>query len=201
MSITHGNILAVFFSASQAEIQEGRAWYSQANLACRVIADTYQVEGGYQRVAGVIAALSPNNRWSRNVRDAESLIKTYTIGGEIDAVKVSTFSKNKEKAIKILNGEGILDVLGGLKVRAFYSCIIGGEDVCVDGHAFAIWSGQRIATSKTPKISENLYRQIADDYNQAARVINYVTGDCYTPSQIQAITWVTWRNLFNGEAK
>ena len=196
MSITHGNILAVFFSASQAEIQEGRAWYDQADLACRAIAETYNVEGGHQRVAAIIAALSPNNRWDRNVRDAEALIKAYTFGADLDAIKVSTYSKNKNKAIRILNGEAIEDVLGGLKVIAFYNCISGGDDVCVDGHAFSIWTGQRISTTKTPKISPKLYGQIAHDYRIATFTINKITGDCLIPSQVQAITWITWRNLY-----
>lgn len=197
--ISHGNILAVFFSASQAELEEGRQWYATANLAARNIATRYNMKT--DKVAAVIAALSPNNRWHRNVRDAEALIRVHVISGEYDTIKVSTYSKNKEKAIRILNDEQPIDVLGGEKVRAFYACISGGDAVCVDGHAFAIWSGQRIPTTKTPKISAKLYNQISGDYRKATAVINEVTGSCYTPSQIQAITWVTWRNLFKGDSK
>jgi hypothetical protein len=152
-------------------------------------------------VAGVIAALSPNNRWQRNVSDAEALIKAYVFGDDIDAIKVSTYSKNKEKAIKILRGGCPPDVLGGLKVRAFYSCIAGGDDVCIDGHAFAIWSGQRITTSKTPNITPKLYAKVAEDYRVAASVINQVLNDNLTAAEVQAVTWVAWRNLFKGGAK
>jgi len=201
--ISHGNILAVFFSASEAELQEGKVWYSAAFDTAKAIASRYDLPGGIDTVAAVIAALSPNNRWHRNVRDAEALIRVHCIGGELDAVKVSTYGGNKTKAIKILNGESPLDVLGGYKVRAFYNCIASHHscDVCIDGHAFAIWTGQRITTTNTPKISPKLYAEISEDYRRATCVINSVTNSCYTPPQIQAITWVTWRNLFKGEIK
>lgn len=198
--ITHGNILAVFFSASEAEIAEGRDWYAQANLVARTLSNRYDLAGPHV-AAGIIAALSPNNRWHRNVADAEALIRTYCAGDECDAIKVSTYSKNKEKAIRILDGESPENVLGGLKVRAFYNCIIGGDDVCVDGHAFSIWSGQRVSTTKTPKISPRLYNAISEDYRRAAAVIDQVAGSCYTAAQIQAITWVVWRNQFGGRRK
>jgi hypothetical protein len=197
MNITHGSILAVFFSASQADIIEGENWYFRANLIASEIGQRYGID--QHVVAGVIAALSPNNRWSRNVTDAEALVKAFCLGEvNLKAVKVSTFNKNKDKAIRILGGEDPRDVLGGLKVRAFYECITGGNQVCVDGHAYSIWLGQRVATSSTPKISPKLYATIAQDYHLAAQQVNQITGKQYTGSQVQAITWVTWRNLIAG---
>ena len=196
MNITHGNILAVFFSASAAEVIEGEEWYSRANLICRQLAHQYDCQ--LEHAAGVIAALSPNNRWERNVADAQRLFAVYENSDlNINDVRVCTFNKNKEKAIRILEGEHPLDVLSGNKVRAFYGCIAGYNDVCVDGHAYAIWAGQHIPTTKTPKISDKLYASIAEDYRRAAQQINQITGKCYTGAQVQAITWVTWRNLIN----
>jgi hypothetical protein len=201
--ISHGNILAVFFSASEDEVQEGKIWYSTAFDTAKAIAARYELPGGIDTVAAVIAALSPNNRWNRNVRDAEALISVFCAGGEIDALKVSAYGQNKEKAVRILNGEAPLDVLGGNKVRAFYECIAGIDSnaVCVDGHAYSIWAGQRVTTTKTPSISDKLYAQISKDYKRAADVINTLTDSCYSGAQIQAITWVVWRNLFKGEMK
>jgi hypothetical protein len=199
MNITHGNILAVFFSASTTERLEGLEWYARATRISRELADAYKVTNGFDTVAGIIAALSPNNRWHRNVQDAEALIRAYTLGTNLDAVKVSTYSKNKTKAIAILNGENPLDILGGNKVRAFYRCIIGEDDVCVDGHAYSIWLGQRVPTTKTPKISDKLYQAIAEDYRIAASQINTILGsNTYSPAQVQAVTWVTWRNHNKG---
>ena len=102
MNITHGNILAVFFSASAAELCEGKEWYANANAYACALAIQYNIH--VETAAGVIAALSPNNRWTRNLIDAEALIKVYSHGGDPRDVKVATFNKNKAKAIAILEG-------------------------------------------------------------------------------------------------
>ena len=196
--ITYGSILAVFFSASDFETINGAQWYETAQNAAATIATRYSVSA--DTVAGVIAALSPNNRWERNLRDADALISAYTLGGLSDAleVKTSTYNRNKIKALSILEGATPLEVLGGLKVRAFYSCIIGRNEVCVDGHAYAIWRGERISTSSTPKISAKLYGSIAADYTRAAAIINSVLGTTYRAYQVQAITWLVWHRMVKG---
>jgi hypothetical protein len=195
MQITHGSILAIFFMASEAEKEEGRDWYPRASRIATGISRNYVLPHLSYTAAGVLAALSPNNRWDKNVRDAEALTKVIYSGGDPDSIKVSTFSKNKKKAVEILKGKHPLNVLGGLKVRAFYMCIVGLDAVCVDGHAYSIWTGQRVPTTKTPSISEKLYNKIADDYRLAAKQINDITGEQYTAAEVQAITWVVWRNM------
>ena len=185
MDFTYSNILAVFFRSNAVELNEGLYWYEQAASISRRLGNQY-LNGDTYLAAAVIASLSPNNRWSRNVADAEALIKVFAAGGSCDAVKVSTFGKNKGKAIAILKGALPLDILGGLKVRAFYQCI---------------WLGHRVSTSATPKISEKLYEKISQDYRVAAQQINLVTGESYSPAQVQAVTWVVWRNLFSGGLK
>lgn len=199
MNLTHANILAVYFSANAAELHEGHAWYSNATDICYHIADDAKLS--LETVVGVLAALSPNNRWNKNVSDTERLIKVFQAGEDTDLLKVSTYNKNKEKAIRILNGEVPSDVLGGLKVRAFYHCILGRDAVCIDGHAYAIWAGERISTTKTPSISPKLYAAIADDYRTAALQISKIKGVELTASQVQAVTWVVWRNHFGGKRK
>jgi hypothetical protein len=202
--ISHGSILAVFFQASSAEVMAGRRWYGDALEACKTIAATYGLS--VDTVAGVVAALSPNNRWERNLVDAENICKLYTLGGYDDAAqcKVSTFHANKRKALQILKGTEPLEALGGLKVKAFYQCIINLPAVCVDGHAYAIWKGERIPTTKTPKISAKLYDAIAADYQHAADTINGIIGTEFCAAQVQAITWCAWRRIIKestGESK
>ena len=193
--ITYGNILAVFFNATDLETINGADWYPTANHAALIMAERYSVT--LETAAGVIAALSPNNRWERNLTDADSMIRAYSIGGHnaADSIKVGTYNANKIKALSILSGEDCLQILGGLKVRAFYDCIIGGDSVCIDGHAYAIWKGERIPTTKTPKITPKIYDSIVADYRQAARVINLILKADYSAAQIQAITWTAWRRM------
>jgi len=198
--ITHGSILAVFFAANDYETISGADWYQVANLSAQLLASRYNVR--LNTAAAVIAALSPNNNWERNLIDADNLIRAYTLGGYSDAAatKTSTYNLNKKKALNILEGAEPLDILGGLKVRAFYGCIIGENKLCVDGHAYAIWRGERITTNKTPKISPKLYASIESDYRLATDTINSVLGSNYKAYQVQAITWLAWRRL-NKEAK
>lgn len=195
LSLSHGNILATFFLANSAEIAKGARWYTDALQFCATVAQSTGLSVG--TVAGVVAALSPNNRWPRNQTDAERLCRTFAAGTLSDAeqIRVSTFHGNKQKALAILAGAQPLDVLGGLKVRAFYSCIMSEDAVCIDGHAYAIWLGSYVPTTKTPSISPKLYQSISDDYRQAAVTINGVTGDNYTAAQVQAVTWTVWQRI------
>lgn len=199
--ITYGNILAVFFAATDLETINGAKWYPDANKSAAIMADRYCTS--LDTAAGVIAALSPNNRWERNLTDADSMIRAYATGGHdaADSIKVGTYNANKNKALAILSGGDCLQILGGLKVRAFYDCIIGGDSVCVDGHAYAIWTGGYIPTTKTPKITPKVYEAISADYRQATWVINLILKADYSAAQIQAITWIAWRRMIKGAQK
>ena len=191
--------------ASQADIMSGIDWYDRAyNLAVRFI-HTYDGLTMGQAV-GVIAALSPNNKWERNCIDAEAMIKTWSIGGDYNLIKVCTFNPNKQKAIDILSldmesvdTEAIPNILSGQKVVAFYRSIMGDKNaVCVDGHAYAIFIGERIPTTKTPSITPKLFETIQRAYQLVAKRSVELCGVELTPTQVQAVTWVTYRRLIKG---
>lgn len=197
MAFTHGNILATFFSATKQEIQHGRRWYKDANCIAVEIANSNDIY--VDTAIAVIAALSPNNKWEKNCLDADNLIKVITSGGDENQVKVSTYNKNKRKAIEIINGGDQLEILGGLKVRAFYACISGCKNsVCVDGHTYSYWIGERIPTTKTPSITPKLYAKISDDHRTACDLINSILNETFIPADIQAICWLAWRRIHNG---
>jgi len=193
------NILAVFALASRGEHVEGRSWYSRANAIACEIANEHGIS--VEQAAGCIAALSPSNRWERNIVDAENLVRAFTIGGAAEAmnVKVATYGKMKAKAIKCLEGSSSdLDqqnILNGRKIVAFYRCIMGfGDTVCVDGHAYSIWFGDRMTLASVPNIGKRLYQEITGDYVEAARMLAE-NGTPITCFELQAVTWVTWRRL------
>jgi hypothetical protein len=186
--------------ASQADIIEGLYWYKRASdLALRFIQAYEGLTMG--QAVGVIAALSPNNKWERNCIDAEAMIKTWSIGGDYNAIKVCTFNKNKQKAIAILSlesvdTEAIAGILNGQKVVAFYRCIMGDKNaVCVDGHAYAIFIGERIPTTKTPSITPKLFETIQRAYQLVSKRSVDLCGVKLSPTQVQAVTWVTYRRL------
>jgi len=193
-------IKAMLMLATEADIQHGKYWYQRAkDLALRLttVYDGVTIE----QVCGVIAALSPNNKWERNCNDAEAMIKAHWLGADPTTVKVCTFNKNKDKAAKILlmespDSEAIEEILNGRKVTAFFRCILGFEDtVCVDGHAYAIWLGHRVPTTKTPSISATLYQTITRAYVNTSKDSVSVCGERLTPAEVQAVTWVTYRRL------
>ena len=189
------NIKAIYELATAAERIDGTNWYPIANDIAETLGEEYGL-GGRLKAIGVIAALSPRNKWSRNVQDAENLIAAYVAAGAEQArlTKVCTFGANKEKAIKVLGLQlgsetEILNILSGPKLKEFYSCIYGLDDVCIDGHAYCIWTGGRTGLKDVPAIGVNLRRQIKADYRQAAEDLGL------TASALQAITWCAWRRI------
>ena len=188
------NIKAIYQLATLSEQQDGIAWYPAAKAIAVKLAARHCITP--EQAIGVIAALSPRNRWERNVEDADRLIAAYMIDGPDQArlTKVCTFTSNKDKAIRILNAEDadldrVLEILSGPKLREFASCIAGLPDVCIDGHAFCIWAANRTGLAEVPAIGVKLRREIKADYQTAADELGI------TPSACQAITWVTWRRL------
>lgn len=196
------HIKGMLMLANTADLFEGQQWYQRAyDLALRLVHAYEPINLG--QAIGVIAALSPNNKWERNCQDAEQLIKAWHCGADMDAVKVCTFNTNKAKAWRILCEQETdpLDVLSGRKVRAFYRCISGYNDsVCIDGHAYAIFVGERVPTTQTPSIGKALYAAIERSYVLAAQSSYDLCGHVLTPAQVQAVTWVTYRRLIQEAA-
>ena len=193
------NIVGKYLLATKSEKVNGANWYPEALEIATAIAHKTGVD--VLTVAAVIAALSPNNKWERNCKDAEDLIAVYVVAGAEAAadVKVCTYGKNKAKAIVLLECGDPTQyeaILNGRKVVAFYQCIIGSTTaVVVDGHAYSVWVGERLTMKEVPSIGIKLYRAISDDYRAAAAHINATYGCEYTAAQIQAITWVAHKRI------
>ena len=64
------NIISVYRDADETQHAEGLLWYDNAQKAAYLIALKYDVP--VYIVAAVIAALSPNNKWTRNVTHADA---------------------------------------------------------------------------------------------------------------------------------
>jgi len=189
------NIKAVYLLATTQEKIDGAKWYQSAHDIAMKLAIDYGLT--LQTTAGVIASLSPRNKWSRNVIDAENLIETFVRDPESAAnVKVSTFNNNKEKALNILKADqdfytdSVRDILKGPKLIEFFNCILGVEDVCIDGHAYCIFNGSRTSLKDVPSIGVKLRSEIKSDFKKAAAKFNI------SPAEMQAITWVAWRRIY-----
>ena len=193
------NILSTYYKANQQDLIDGEVWYSKGHEICSMIANQYGLN--VETVAGVVSALSPNNKWDRNIIDAENLIRAYLF--EIEYPKVCTFGTQRDKAIMMLennydNPKNIARVLNGNKTIAFYKGLATGgkcDEITVDGHAYNIWNGYYTPLNKVPNISDKLYAHVSLAYKVATNTINKTSEKQYSPNNIQAITWVCHRRI------
>ena len=171
------NILTVYRSASAGQVKDGMNWYSEAHSLALVLDPTNPL-----RAAGIIAAFSPRVPWRRNVALA---VQTYADG--VAAPKC--LGRSVAKAQAILDGKDVVDTLKGPKTVAFALTIADPTDpmaVVVDRHAMSVAIG-RSATDEDQKGLKRTYELFAACYREAARRAGIA------PSQMQAITWVVWR--------
>ena len=185
------NIVSVYRDADKTQHAEGLLWYSDAQKAAHDIAVKYDI--AVYIVAAVIAALSPNNKWSRNLTNADALIGAFVNGDGLLSVKVSTYHKMKQKAWDILvarpDYDGAKAMLKGQKITSFFMDIMGEFNVTIDGHARNIAYGERVGlTDDRTNIGKKEYRALQAAYEAAAERLGLM------PYQLQAITWRVWRD-------
>ena len=186
-----GNITHCYLDATPEQVAGGMAWYSDAYDAAYDIAMTYDVP--VYIVVAVISALSPNNKWVRNLVNADALVGAFIRGDGIDSVKVSTYHKMKNKAWGILatkpNYDGAKTMLKGQKITSFFCDIMGEFNVTIDGHARNIAYAEKVSlTDDRTNIGKLEYRALQAAYEEAARQLGLM------PYQLQAITWRVWRD-------
>ena len=189
------NILKVYRMATTEDIANGVEWYDRAKRYAETISKWTNTN--LNTVIGVMAALSPNNKWERNVKDCERMVQAWKSGDDLDDFKVSCYNTMKQKAWSILednltSDDDILTRLNGQKIRSFYSNIRGLDEVTIDGHALNIALGkvQGLTTDKT-NMSKGVYIEMQKHYVRAAKRVDI-------PAHVlQAITWTTWKRENN----
>jgi membrane-bound lytic murein transglycosylase B len=189
------NILKIYRLATDDDVKAGIEWYARAKREANRISRKFKLP--VSTVVGVMAALSPNNRWERNKVDAFNMCSAYAEGLGIDTFKVSTYNSMKDKAWSILvdqltDDDDILIRLNGQKIRSFYSNIMGLDEVTVDGHALNIARGYREGlTSDKTNIGVKMYRELQAAYVRAAARAGI------KPHEMQAVTWTVWKRIHN----
>lgn len=173
-------LMDTYESASEIQKSEGLQWYSKANSLSLSLTNRISIP---KRV-GVVASLSPNNKWERNLVDADKLIKRPSLN-----TKVCTFKGNRRKALRILKGNDkeIPDILNGRKIKSFYKNILNPYDASCNEVTIDLWMFRLFNLPNTPKNYEYLKDLI----------VFYARGLGYKPSDLQAILWVTIRDSYN----
>ncbi len=195
-TISSDNILRLYRSATPAERAEGETWYSSALTHAVGMSDRYGVTV-HQAVA-VIAVLSPQVPWDRNLVAADELLRTGDCSGVLGL--------SKAKALRILSGEDVGTVMAcpacvsamgahvcsGEKVRSFYAAIMAAgetDTVCVDRHAYDAAIGERGDDRTRHALDrKGVYGAVADAYRSAASTLGV------SAAVVQAVVWVAWRN-------
>jgi hypothetical protein len=185
------NLVNVYNFASKEDIKIAEVAWIKMN---RLTAQIAEKHGFSPRVgAAVFAALSPNNDFKGNLRDANRLLFSAKLGIEIDDFKVSTYGNNKRKAWRIAHGEDPLDLILFPKTRSFFLNVHTPDDpypVTVDGHIYNAWYGKRMSLKGAAmKMNAKIYEEVA----QGVRDLGKEKG--IIPNIVQGILWYAWKRM------
>lgn len=187
------NIRNVYSLATSEEIERGLHWYDEAHGHAVTLSSTYGIP--VRAAAEIIAALSPNSRWERNLADAYTLCGVLAVGGSLETISVLTYSANRAKAGAIFRaavaGLSYDGILSGPKVTRFARTIERpweSHGITVDVHAFSVAAGKRFITQELV-IG-------APDYRTCERAYLTVGAELgIAGHQVQAVTWCTWKRI------
>ena len=178
------NLKYFFDIASEEDQISGKFWYSRANEFTQRMAVKY----GYspETVASVLSALSPVNKWERNLIDTETVLKAANEGLTPDDVKVCTFNKNKEKAFNIALLHECIDI-SSPKTYAFLQNIayLNDKFVTIDRWHMRACFNRMIEPAR---LTVNLYEELQ------RLTIDLAEEQNLTGYQYQAIIWESIKN-------
>ena len=180
LSMRH-NILEVYEQATADERAKGLEWYDNAHLITLGLAAKSGVR--HWKVCGIVAALSPQCEWYRNL----TLTKRFLLG-EREGLHATTQLKKADAIILASSIREVSDIVYGkksYKTEAFYHNLLGESDwVTVDRHALVI-----AVRGEWKHLTRLRYRELTVAYSLLAGELGL------EPSQLQATTWLTWRRM------
>lgn len=176
------NIMAAYERATDTQLAEGRAWYADASAVCRAIAE--RTDHSVATVAAVVSALSPRNKWARNVVDAAAYCEAARDGRPMPIA--CTYGANMRKAWAIATANDP-SILSGRKVESFIANITGDwSRVTVD-----VWAIRCATDGASDAVKcEGEYRAVESAYQTVAAEVGL------TPAELQAVCWVVVRSEY-----
>ena len=174
------NMRMYYNMTTEDERKAGAEWYVHYHRWITLWAEHFGIDP--LTFAQVVAALSPNNKWERNLQDALNLTEAVVIDNKrfTDLPKVCTYTSNKAKAVDILRGT---PVTWGPKTEAFTRNLglLDTNYVTIDiWHWRLVTDGMR----KPPRVlTEARYREITELTKDEASKVGLVGFE------YQAILW------------
>ena len=176
----HKQLISLLDQATPAQIQAGMKWYGEAaSIADLIPAQKFQT-------IGALAALSPRNKWERNVKD------TVSVFYDRRSAKVATFGACREKAIQCFLADSPAEVeriLNGRKTVSFFNNILNPT---VPYATIDVWMWR--ACGFLEPGTNNDYTAIEQAVVDIAKEIGIF------PCQVQAIIWNVVRDGWNERA-
>jgi hypothetical protein len=181
------NLIRLYHKATDADVVQGIAWYPEARRIVCEWATTYCYHD--DTVAGVIAALSPQMEWTRNLICADDIL-----AGRPPSVLGLRSNIAKARLMRDSNPSESLSTRmmrlfpSGPKVNSFALNLAGDNSVVtVDTHAMQAGLNNVMARYTLPW---RPYRVFAECYARAAVSV------AESPATFQAIIWHAWKRFY-----
>jgi len=204
---SYKNILNEYFKSSREEKMLGKLFYPNANATAIDIGHRLGFNDSESLIvgAGIIAALSPQIEWLNNIVLAFEFVETKYAKKQTKA--------NNNKALKILEGENPMDVLGreAFKVKAFYMAIVDphGNNLIekvsgfpnnkkqlavIDRHAGGVYFGWPLIEKERRQLGNwKTLSRISKAYFKVAEGLNIPLNE------LQSVTWHSFRNKYQNK--
>lgn len=153
---------------------EGMRWYFEANDYAIALANTFGVRDTV--AAGIIATISPRQRWEVNKRKALEFFARGDVGA---------FSHVRDKCKRMMSGEPVGLALQGEKVSAFFENILDPHNsmaVTLDYRMYAAFGLEYTDVA----VRKGVYEALAHGLTVAADRVKLM------PHQLQAIVWLAY---------
>lgn len=175
--------------AMATEEEKYTDWYQDAKNFAAYLVEKYNLD--IEKVANLIAAISPQTKWEKNKEFAELAVQAYddVQNGWLtreDLPKVHKYGAMSETGYAVLFGENFEL---GQKTTSFAKNILGDtNEVTIDSLAMSILLGF-YEKAGSYNIYKTAYKYAQKVYLQVARELGI------EPSHLQAVTWVVCRRL------
>jgi hypothetical protein len=168
-----------FDLATEKHIEDGMLWYSQANKLVDDLSLEFEMCTPEQ-IAGIISALSPRNKWERNIYDTTQVLRAVEKGKGPEDIKVCTFNTNKHKAFEIARGNLNIDH-SSRKTYSFVKNIanLDSDYVTIDVWHLRAMFGKTVESGLTPSRYDELAKITIEEASEVG-LLGY---------QYQAIIW------------
>jgi hypothetical protein len=200
------NVTRIFRQATPDQLAAGRDWYARARRLAEELAyrlpESHRHHGDVERAAAVIAVLSPRVSWPLNVRLARQAYSLAAVNSQASQYAPNlrgALPANSWKAARLLaTAEPTGSIVRGPKVTAFWFTIANpwsAEAVVIDRHAVDVTLNRTTDDATRGMIigRKGGYAMVAEVYRRAARILSRESGEAITPAEVQAVTWLVWR--------